>query len=572
MKNRIEGFLEELSYNSSFRILEEGKDKDKLTEIAEKRGIKLPCNDLAIFECIYAFTDKRNLNGCTLPREQVKSAIETLNGKAIDFDHFRKNVVGTWLDAELKKDIIIAYGCFYKGNFPEDYEYIKGLMENDVLAISFEAYGIKENMTGDGNYDLTDIEFAGGTLLIKTKPAFPGSKVTDMANKRILEFAKVMTPPEKFIHFGKEVEKGIGKEEFTETARFYSSDIEIIARLISEVDCMGCKEKGFFSILAIDFENNTSRIKCINCEAVMTATLTPSSKLNKKGRKVKAIAYTHPEEVAKETLEKLFPIHDPSDVNKALSKLEEPDTQETLKQLGVSIDSVKENILIKAKEINMEELLKKFKVETVEALVQAIAKDEIDRELTAEELESAYTIVDYKKPKGDANDTSVNDKSGKGKSTSNPTSLMSATEEEIREAVKEVTTASEEDKNNKTIEVKDEEIATLTAELVKVKAENEKMKDKLAKIEKAKRDAEINKRRNELGDFAKKLTDDDIMDENKYTIAKKDKEIADLKAGKKVDNDTDIKPDLTKGSDDKDTQDSGKKVRSLAWGKDKDQE
>jgi chromosome segregation ATPase len=74
-------------------------------------------------------------------------------------------------------------------------------MDKNVLAVSFEAYG---NRIGNqtGGYDLTDIEFAGGALLIKTKPAFPGSEVTEIAKRRerVLEMASVMTEPKEYIH------------------------------------------------------------------------------------------------------------------------------------------------------------------------------------------------------------------------------------------------------------------------------------------------------------------------------------------------------------------------------------
>jgi len=194
----LEKFLKDFSYNSKYEFLEESGSE--LATVAAKSRIKLPAHDLAPFKCIYAFVEKENLNGCTLPRKEVEKALDTLVGKAIDFDHLRKQVVGYWIDAQLEDDIIVAYGVFFKGNFQEDYGMIKELMEKDVLAISFEAYGNRE-FTGTGSYNLTDIEFSGGALLIKTSPAFPGSEVLEMSKQnKVLEFAKVMTPPNKFFY------------------------------------------------------------------------------------------------------------------------------------------------------------------------------------------------------------------------------------------------------------------------------------------------------------------------------------------------------------------------------------
>jgi len=206
--NNIEKFLRDLSINTSYRFLEEGKDDAELKRIATKRGIKLPAIDLAVFKGKYAFTDRTNLNGCSLPKGEVEKSLDTLIGKAIDFDHFRERIVGHWIDAELVDDVIYAYGAFFKGNLADDFDVIKDLMSKNNLGISFEAYGTRE-FKDDGTYDLKDIEWAGGALLINTKPAFPGAGVLELAkaNKKVLEFANVMTEPEMYIHSKNEVKK-----------------------------------------------------------------------------------------------------------------------------------------------------------------------------------------------------------------------------------------------------------------------------------------------------------------------------------------------------------------------------
>src|SRR3990172_5018167 len=99
-KEELNLFLEDLSFNSRFEFLEEGKIHKDLIKSAEKRGIQLPAKDLMVFRCIYAYTDRVNKNGCLLPKEEVEKSLPTLIGKAIDFDHFRKRVVGHWIDAE----------------------------------------------------------------------------------------------------------------------------------------------------------------------------------------------------------------------------------------------------------------------------------------------------------------------------------------------------------------------------------------------------------------------------------------------------------------------------------------
>ena len=66
---RVSIYFEDMSLNSTYEILEEGKNNDELQNIASKRGLKLPCKDLAVFKCSYAMVDKENKNKCTLPRK-----------------------------------------------------------------------------------------------------------------------------------------------------------------------------------------------------------------------------------------------------------------------------------------------------------------------------------------------------------------------------------------------------------------------------------------------------------------------------------------------------------------------
>lgn len=210
MDKNFEVLLKDMSFNTEYEFLEQGSNSE-LEEVAKRRGIKLPTRDLSFFKGKYGFVDRQNLNGCTLPKEEVELALDTIVGKSIDFDHYRSRIVGTWLEAKLVGNEIIAYGAFYKSNLEEDYDLIKKLMEGRNLNISFEAWGDRL-YHDDGGYDLSNIEFAGGALLIKTDPAFPGAEVIELSNKKdkILEFAKVMTPPKEFIHGKEEKDKDKG--------------------------------------------------------------------------------------------------------------------------------------------------------------------------------------------------------------------------------------------------------------------------------------------------------------------------------------------------------------------------
>ncbi len=628
MKNKIEIFLKDMTYNSRFEFLEESKHKDELAEIAEKRGIVLPAHDLSVFKGRYAYVDRMNKNNCTLPKEEVKAALDTLVGKAIDFDHFRKDVVGYWIDAKIEKDEIIAYGIFFKGNFGEEYLSIKEMMEKDVLAISFEAWGDRD-INENGSYSLRDIEFAGGALLIKSDPAFPGSQVLEMSKKsRVLEMAKTLTAPEHFIHIGEEdnVEleykcikcgyhikktKNLKRKKFTfkgelekekcekcqadmeivedkkedkvpEEARYFIHDIESIIRAVTQVECTSCNEKGYFEIDAIDFDNNKSKVTCFNCDAKLDISLTPASKLTKKGRKIQSIAdivdkaeflkndkfieefegtdeklsliienaFDNEDGITyKERLElkddsfaiaqivktesgknkkiRVLPIHDLAHVEIAKSRLGQSSSEATLNKLGISKDNVERKILRRAKQLNMKTLLEKFEKTTVEEVFQAIAKASIERELTKAELEKAYSVVDVPMSTVKADKpvlNSLNDLVGKT-ATGNPTSLFSAEEAEviIKEAIVKATTKVElTDVEKAAAKVKEEAEA-------KVKADAKIKEDADAKI---KTDAE-----------AKKIEDAKTVEDLRADLKKVNEELASFRKAKE-EAETKVKADL----------------------------
>lgn len=624
--NKVEKFLSDMSYNSTFRFLDMGSDKDKkkLLEVAKSNNLVLPAQDLSVFECVYAFTDRENKNGCTLPRNEVEKALKTLRGKSIDLDHMRKSVVGHWIDAKLDGDTIIAYGAIFKGSFQEDYDVIQELFNKGNLAVSFEAWGKRiPNGTVDGGYDLTNIEFAGGALLLRSEPAFDGAGVLEMAKDRVLEMAKVMTAPKTFAH---EVDEDLEK------ARMYVSDMDGIMRSLSQIDCPSCKEQHCMDPMMIDYANNKMKAQCYNCSAEMMVDMTPPTTLTKKGRKINKIsdikyasissfdeflkdtdisderfevsieeslkpfprinlatrfeladddfAIVKNIEIAKDKVRKIriIPIHDLAHINLARTVLNTATAKELLEKLSLSQDNVDRKILRKVLSISMKDLMEKYKKANAHEVIQEVAKSFLKRELTKEELEKAYSLFELKATKPAGSDNSLNE-IPKGKIDANSTSLQSAkvTEEELQAIISEATKAPEVKK-----EVPVTEDAKVTELQKKLDEANAKLTEATAKIDafvKAQEDAKIaeeaNKkaelvkaRRDELGDIAKDMKDEDLLDETKFVLAKKDKEIAELKKGTKT---TTTVVDLSKGSKDKTTltpeQASREKVGKIAFDK-----
>lgn len=467
-KDRVKISFDDWAVSAQYEFLEEGKDKEELADIAAKRGIKVPCKDLAVFKCIYALVDKENKNKCTLPRKEVKKGLKTLVGKAIDKDHLRKNTLGFWLDSELEDDNIISYGAFWKGNFPEDYEIAKKNFQEGKQKISFEAWGeriFKEN----GSYDLTDIEFAGGALLYDTKPAFAEATVLEFSN-RVLEFAHIHELDEgkkkksTCGKCGKEIElseketkcpncqemqftdetkspketklPGEAKEEGTkdmEEAKFnFNWDNQTIARMLCETKCPSCSSVGWHDIQSIDFENSKIKSKCPNCSGINLWDLVPSVTVVKKGKKIiKA-------------------------------------TQES---------TVENNSTVKEGGTNVDEMVKKYQKASVEELVKYI--DETIASLSVKDVELASLKKQLEESK-----------------------LM---------------------------------IENSKIEVEKVKVEAAKIQEQLNTRVQAEKANVIKTRRDELGEeFAKSLTDEDILVDLKFENAKLRKDLTIAKSGKPV--------------------------------------
>ena len=320
-------FLQDLTYNAAFRILDEAKDKNELLEVAKANGLVLPAQDIAVFKCTYAYTDRQNLNGCTLPKADVEKALGTLNGKSVDIDHQRKTVIGYWLEGRIDKNEIIAYGAIWKDNFAEDYKLIKEMFDAGNLAVSFEAWGNRTyTNAAKTEYTLSDIEFAGGAILIKTKPAFAGAGVLEMAKKRVLELASIMeaNAPKEFVHErGNELDYELFSGTQDELEDALESEEFDLPMFPSEVDKLEVSKK-----------LTTKERKAIPNEHFAVVKTTKDGKTVRK-----------------------FPIADENHVRNALARL--PQATKSLTKLGVSPATVKTKILKRAKELKMTDLLKR---------------------------------------------------------------------------------------------------------------------------------------------------------------------------------------------------------------------
>ncbi|MHA1437853.1 MAG: hypothetical protein ACTSPD_09750 [Promethearchaeota archaeon] len=255
-----------------------------------------------------------------------------------------------------------------------------------------------------------------------------------------------------------------------------------------------------------------------------------------------------------------YPIHDEAHVRNALARLGQEAPKAELQKLGVSINSVMRKILKRAKELKMDELLKKHK-EQANRDGQGKGKAKIGDGGTdvcvcpkcgyTKEHEKGTPCTESKCPKCDIaligkkkEDAKINKASieDEPKEVDYKAELTKA-EEDIRQLVFQVLElkktaglekASTQDRTEKLIAG----IKKLSATVIELKSQvNAKNKDlETAKIDSEKQvnfykenAKELEKRRNELGEeFAGHLTDEDLMNSDKYDLAVAKKENAEL--------------------------------------------
>ena len=184
----VQEFLKDFLTYSETQILEEGKEKDDILEVAQARGYNLKDNpDLAGFKTIFTFANKANQNRARLPKEKLLKALPGMIGKPVDIDHNRDLVVGHYIDYRYKvaEDMVVAYGVFYKSNFGDEWATAQKLFKAGKLGTSYEIWcpKNKRKYLADGTYELTEMEIAGGGLMFKEKPAFEDAMVLVLARK-----------------------------------------------------------------------------------------------------------------------------------------------------------------------------------------------------------------------------------------------------------------------------------------------------------------------------------------------------------------------------------------------------
>lgn len=165
-------FLKDHLDEGKTSILSKGSEYNELLTIAEKRGYSVQDSKvLKLFKNVYACIDKANGNKAILP-EAVLKKLSTIIGKPVNINHIKNYVVGHIIDYRynMEKKQIITYGVFYANNFPKEYQNIKNIFRQGKLGTSFEVSVAKSQVTNnkDGTRVLNNIhEFTGGSIVTK---------------------------------------------------------------------------------------------------------------------------------------------------------------------------------------------------------------------------------------------------------------------------------------------------------------------------------------------------------------------------------------------------------------------
>lgn len=202
LREKLGASLAEWTLSSSTEFIDAEKDNKELINIAKKRGIVIPSQDLAIFKTIYCEINKPNGNGVVVTKDGAEKGIKSATGNQINLNHegFR-SICGWILDAAIEGNFVIIYGALFKSAMREDFEVIKQMFADKELFVSFELHtlDIEGNFVAerrnDGLIYVTKMLVSGCGLLVKPNektsapaPACPKARILELvASKKIKE-------------------------------------------------------------------------------------------------------------------------------------------------------------------------------------------------------------------------------------------------------------------------------------------------------------------------------------------------------------------------------------------------
>lgn len=503
--------------NLDFKVIQASKNSKDLKKIAKKRGIKYPSTHLAFFKSVYAEIEKPNKNRVRLSREAVEDGLTGLVGCQINFNHWREsNICGQLLDAWINKEdeIEIAF-TFHKSVYPDEYKEALELLEKDELTVSFELRCAKEDMEylADGTKRLNKVDFDGVGLLMGEKPACPAARVFETAKQRILDLIGRDSPDLVFAKEAvincKDLLESINKaiEEKLEVAQKWTrkfinslpdSSFAVIepAYLEGETKDKRARHLPFKNKDGkVDLPHYRNALARVNQIKPITDSIS-AEELRKKA-KAELDKYRHllKTDKGEESMD--------AKNNEALIVEFKKQITEEPKEEEVKEEEKKEDISEEPKEEEKEEVKEEAPAE------EKPAEEKKEEEAQSEKAEKMVIETEMKQKVTDTIDNENNQETIK-------------VETEMKKTV---------DGQPKEERKVTEEVTFTYAEVEAIKAEyEEKLKAKDEEIVKIRENAtKIATLRAELGKYADKLSDEDLLNEDKVNIARLKKENTELK-------------------------------------------
>jgi len=186
----VKEFLSDMEEFAQVECLEEGTEKNELLESARKRGILVDPDfgDLGVIKTIFGFTDKPSVNGQIVVEEKLLKVLPQIVGRPMNKNHISKFILGSYIDFKYiaKKKQVIAYATFYRSVYPQLWERAKLLRKAGKLSSSFEIFAPKRlrKYVDEKNFELNGMAMIGGALVFEDEgeiPAFRDAKVLEMA-------------------------------------------------------------------------------------------------------------------------------------------------------------------------------------------------------------------------------------------------------------------------------------------------------------------------------------------------------------------------------------------------------
>lgn len=168
------------------------KQEEKvLNDVLDKLGIVHPNPVLGFFHFVYSPIEEANLNGVRLAEKAVEISLPQLKQCQCNINHLRLagcgSILDSWVNTNNEIEIIVS---FFKNLFPKEYAHAMELYNKNKLFVSFELCTNPNSVETlpDGTKRVHEISWEGVGILMDVAPAYPAARALETASKIIEDF------------------------------------------------------------------------------------------------------------------------------------------------------------------------------------------------------------------------------------------------------------------------------------------------------------------------------------------------------------------------------------------------